>query len=342
MGEIKLEWEKALEEKDCEKLLELFDDYIDSIEDEETLRKELERLKEVALQCEDPYDLAHEVAHVYSHLGDVEAGIELYKKLVEMKKDDPEEYATALYYLADAYEHFGMPDKAIETYEKLLELERELGNKKEEALTLAHIAINYDELEEIEKAIELMEKASVMFKELGDERNYLISLLDLAHFYYELGDYEKSEELLSEILKAPRDTEIEVNARIIEAEIKAAQEDFKGAFQSLKQALLKALEVDDEELFSIVFEAVYNFIMELFEEKMYKEVYENIGSLADAFEDINEEYEKFFTAVKELAKLKDGLDNEYDRVYGTISVDEFKELLDELKKIGTSVLSVRL
>ncbi len=61
-----------------------------------------------------------------------------------------------------------------------------------------------------------------------------------------------------------------------------------------------------------------------------------------AFEDINEEYEKFFTAVKELAKLKDGLDNEYDRVYGTISVDEFKELLDELKKIGTSVLSVRL
>lgn len=195
MSEIKLEWKKALEEKDCEKLLELFDDYIDSIEDEETLRKELERLKEVALQCEDPpYDLAHEIAHVYSHLGDVEAGIELYKKLVEMKKDDPEEYATALYYLADAYEHFGMPEKAIETYQKLLEHEEKvLKNEKEIALTLANLAVNYDEIGETEKAIELMEKAREIFERLNEEKNYLISLLDLAHFKYELGEYDEAE-----------------------------------------------------------------------------------------------------------------------------------------------------
>jgi len=75
---------------------------------------------------------------------------------------------------------------------------------------------------------------------------------------------------------------------------------------------------------------------------MYKEVYENMDSLADAFEEINKEYEKFFKAVKELAKLKEGLENEYTKVYESIAIEEFKELLDELKKIGTSVLSINL
>ncbi len=68
MTDIKAEWEKALDEKDCERLLELFDDYIGVIEDEEGLRKELERLKDVVIECEDPYDLAHEIAHVYAHV----------------------------------------------------------------------------------------------------------------------------------------------------------------------------------------------------------------------------------------------------------------------------------
>jgi len=248
----------------------------------------------------------------------------------------------ALYHLADAYEHFGIPEKAIETYEKLLELERELGNKKEEALTLTHIAINYDELEEIEKAIESMKKASAMFKEMGDERNYLLSLLDLAHFYYELGDYKRAEEFISETLKTPRNAEIEVNARIVEAEIKASQKDFKKAFQSLKLALLKASEIGDEELFSIAFDAVYNFITELFEEKMYKEVYENVESLAEAFEEINKEHEKFFKAVVELAKLKEGSKNKYTKFYESITIEELKELLEELKKIGTGILNAYL
>lgn len=80
-----------------------------------------------------------------------------------------------------------------------------------------------------------------------------------------------------------------------------------------KLALLKALEIGDEELFSIAFDAVYNFITELFEEKMYKEVYENVESLAEAFEEINKEHEKFFKAVVELAKLKEGSKNEYTK-----------------------------
>ncbi len=104
MTDVKAEWEKALSEKDCERLLELFDDYIEGIEDEEKLRGELKRLGgEVVPDCDDPpYDLAHEIAHVYAHLDDLEEGIGLYKRILERKKDDPEEHATALYYLADA------------------------------------------------------------------------------------------------------------------------------------------------------------------------------------------------------------------------------------------------
>ncbi|MEO2152099.1 MAG: tetratricopeptide repeat protein, partial [Thermococcus sp.] len=240
--DIKKEWEKALGEKDCEKLLELFDDYIDEIETEEELREELKRLGEVAVQCDDPYDLLHEIGHVYAHLNDVEKAIELYRRVVDRKKDDPEEYATALYYLADAYEHFGMPEKAIETYQKLLEHEENvLKNDREIALTLANLAVNYDELGETEKAIGLMERAREIFERIGDEKNRLISLLDLAHFHYELGDYEAAEALINEVLRNPRDDEIEINAKLVEAEIHAGREDYDKAFKALREALLKAI-----------------------------------------------------------------------------------------------------
>lgn len=332
MSEIKLEWEKALEEKDCEKLFELFDDYIDSIEDEETLRKELERLKEVALQCEDPYDLAHEVAHVYSHLGDVEAGIELYKKLVEMKKDDPEEYATALYYLADAYEHFGMPEKAIETYQRLLEHEEKvLKNEKEIGLTLANLAVNYDEIGETEKAIELMEKAREIFERLNDEKNHMISLLDLAHFKYELGEYDEAEALIKEVLRNPRDDEIEINAKLIEAEIWAGRGDYDKAFKALREALVKAIDVSDD-IFGIVFDTLVGFISGLFEEGPYEAVAKNMEAFAELFED---DTAYFFRAIGELARWKagdNGAKKRFDELYEKVENEELKEILDEWKR----------
>lgn len=336
------EFEKALESRNCQKILEILDDYLEKIENEDELRAFLEKVETLILKCEGPeaYELAHEIAHIYAHLGELDKGMEIYKKLAEKYKKEREKYLDALYHLADAYEHFGIPEKAIKAYEELLKLEQEVGNKREEALTLAHIAINYAELGELDKAITTMKKASEMFNKLGDEKNYLISLLDLAHFYYETEDYEKSEELIARILKSPRDAEIEVNTKIVEAEIRATQDDFKRAFSALRTALIKALEVNNEELFTIGLEAVYEFITGLFEEKMYREVYENIYDLAEAFEEVNKEYVKFFTAIGELAKLKEGSDNNYNSIYESIEVNELKELLDELKKIGTIVLNI--
>jgi tetratricopeptide (TPR) repeat protein len=332
MSEIKLEWEKALAERDCGRLLELFDDYIDSIEDEETLRRELERLKEVVPDCEDPYDLAHEIAHVYSHLDDIEAGIELYKRLVEKKKDDPEEYATALYYLADAYEHFGMPEKAIETYQKLLEHEENvLKNEKEIGLTLANMAVNYDDLGETEKAIELMERAREIFEKLHEEKNYLISLLDLAHFKYELGEYEEAEALIKEVLRNPRDDEIEINAKLIEAEIWAGRGNYDRAFKALREALVKAIDVSDE-IFEIVFDTLIDFISGLFDEGSYEAIAKNMESFAELFED---DTAYFFRAIGELARWKAGDDEakkRFDGLYAKVENEELREILDDWKR----------
>ncbi|ASJ01586.1 tetratricopeptide repeat protein [Thermococcus gorgonarius] len=332
MTGVKAEWEKALAKKDCEKLLELFDDYIDTIEDEEELKKELERLKEVVLECEDPYGLAHEIGHVYAHLDDVEGGIDLYKRLVELKKDDPEEYATALYYLADAYEHFGKPDKAIEVYAKLLKHEEEvLKNEKEIALTLANLAVNYDELGETEKAIELMERAREIFEKLNDEKNHMISLLDLAHFHYELGNYEAAEALIKEVLRNPRDDEIEINAKLVEAEIWAGREDYDRAFKALREALLKAINVSDD-VFGVVFDTLIDFIEGLFNEGAYDVVAKNMESFAELFED---DTAYFFRAIGELARWKAG-DEEakkrFDELYSKVENEELKAILDEWKR----------
>ncbi|NJD98913.1 tetratricopeptide repeat protein [Thermococcus sp. LS1] len=332
MSDVRAEWEKALSEKDCEKLLELFDDYIENIEDEETLREELKRLEEVVIECEDPYDLAHEIAHVYAHLDDAESGIELYKRIAERKKEDPEEYATALYYLADAYEHFGMPEKAIETYEELLKLEEEvLKNEKEIALTLANIAVNLDEIGETEKAIELMERARDIFERLSDEKNYLISLLDLAHFRYELGDYNTAEALINEVLKNPRDNEIEINAKLVEAEIWAGREEYGKAFKALRDALLKAVDTN-EEIFGLVFDTLVDFIEGLFNEEAYEDIYENIGLFVEVFEDDTAD---FFRAIGELARWRGG-DEEakkrFDELYSKVENEDLKAILDEWKK----------
>ncbi|HDZ35854.1 MAG TPA: tetratricopeptide repeat protein [Thermococcus sp.] len=332
MSDIKAEWEKALAEKDCEKLLELFDDYMDSIEDEETLRQELKRLGEVAVECEDPYDLLHEIGHVYAHLDDAEAGVELYKKVVERKKDDPEEYATALYYLADAYEHFGMPEKAIETYEELLKLEEEvLKNEREIALTLANLAVNYDELGETEKAIELMERAREIFERLNDEKNHMISLLDLAHFRYELGDYDAAEALIREVLRNPREDEIEVNARLVEAEIFAGREEYDKAFKAIRDALVKAINVSDD-VFGLVFDTLADFIEGLFNEEEYETIAENMGTFAELFED---DTAYFFRAIAELARWKAGVDEakeRFEELYERVENEELRSVLDEWKR----------
>ncbi|AJC71557.1 MAG: tetratricopeptide repeat protein [Thermococcus sp.] len=329
---VKEEWEKALAEKDCEKLLELFDDYIDIIEDEETLRKELKRLGEVAVQCDDPYDLLHEIGHVYAHLDDAEAGIELYKKVVERKKDDPEEYATALYYLADAYENFGMPKNAIETYERLLKLEEEvLKSEREIALTLANLAINYDDLGETEKAIELMERAREIFEKLNDEKNHMISLIDLAHFHYELGDYDTAEALIKKVLRNPRDDEIEINAKLVEAEIHAGREDYDKAFKALRDALLKAINVNDD-VFGLVFDTLVDFIEGLFNENAYETIAKNMEGFAELFED---DTRHFFRAIAELARWRAGDDaakKRFDELYAKVGNEELRSILDEWKR----------
>ncbi|WP_457751532.1 tetratricopeptide repeat protein [Thermococcus sp.] len=332
MVDIKAEWEKALDEKECEKLLELFDDYVDSIETEEELRMELRRLGEVAVQCDEPYDLLHEIGHVYAHLDDVESAIELYKRVVERKKDDPEEYATALYYLADAYEHFGMLEKAIETYQKLLEHEENiLKNDKEIALTLANLAVNYDEIGETEKAIELMERAREIFERINDEKNGLISLLDLAHFHYELGNYKDAEALINEVLRTPRDDEIEINAKLVEAEIYAGKEYYEGAFRAVRDALVKAINVGDD-VFGLVFDTLVDFIEGLFNEEAYETVAKNMEAFAELFED---DTAYFFRAIAELARWKagdEGAKTRFDELYSRIENEELLSVLDEWKK----------
>jgi len=325
------EFEKALSERDCERVLELLDDYVDSIEDENELREVLKKLEELAFECDDPYDLVHEIAHIYAHFDETDRGIDLYRRLAESRKDDPEEYAVGLYYLADAYEHFGMPEKAIETYNKLLKLEEGRGDEKEVALTLANLAMNYDELGEIERAVELMEKARKLFEEIGDEKNYMISLLDLAHFRYELGDYDTAEALIKGVLRSPRDNEVEINAKLVEAEIYAGKEDYRRAFVAIRDALVKAVETDDE-LFALVFETLMEFIKGLFNEEVYGEIHENMGIFAEAFEDDTAE---FFRAIGELARWKEG-DEEakkrFDELYAKIQNEDLKAILDEWKR----------
>jgi tetratricopeptide (TPR) repeat protein len=334
------EFIEALKKKDCEKVLELLDSYLEEIESEEELKEVLKKLEELAVDCES-YDLAHEIAHIYVHLEEEEKGLKIYERIVEKAKDDEAKYTGALYYLADAYDHFGFPDKAIGVYKKLLEIERQRRDKKEEALTLAHMAIIYEELGDVEKAIELMEKAKGLFYEMEDNRNYLTSLVDLAHFYYEEGDVKKAKELIDEVLKSPRESEIEINARLVSAEIDANEENYRKAFKEINLAMLKGLEIN-EELFLFAFETLLDFLKEMFSEKLFKEIHKNVDIFVNSFEDLNKEYALFFKAIGELARFKEGEEKaktKFEELYNSIENEELREVLDEFKKTGATFLS---
>ncbi|AEC51464.1 hypothetical protein PNA2_0548 [Pyrococcus sp. NA2] len=323
------EWETALKEKDCQKLLELFDEYFETIE-EEKLEEELERVGKVAVECEN-FDLLHEIAHLYDHLGEPEKGIELYKTVAEKRKErDLDEYAEALYYLADAYDHFGMPKEALKVYEELLKIEEKLNNKREVALTLANMAIIKDELGQTDEAIKLMEKAKDIFQEVSDERNYLISLIDLAHFNYRLGKYGEAKELIKEVLRNPVDREIEVNSRIVESEIYSGEGKYKEAALSLRDALQRA--EDDEELFGLVFDTIIDFIEGLLNEGKYNQVIEVSKVFSELFED---DTRYFFEAIGKIAEWKSGKEDakiEVDELYKKIENEDLRAILDEWRK----------
>ncbi|AAL82090.1 tetratricopeptide repeat protein [Pyrococcus furiosus DSM 3638] len=320
---------EAIKNRDCETILELLDEYLEQIEDEEKLREALKEIGEAAVECED-FDIIHEISHLYEHLGEPEKGIELYKKIVERRKGDKEKYAEALYYLAEEYEHMGMPEEALKIYQELLEIEKELGNEREIALTLANIAVVKDELGEADEAIKLMSEAKDIFEKINDTKNYHIALIDLAHFYYELGEYEKAMQIIEEVLRNPLDDEIEVHGRLVESEIHSALENYKKAALSLRNALLRS--GDDEYLFETAFEAVLEFIEELYNEEKYAELKEVASLFAELFED---DTKFFFQAIEKLAEWKLGKEEakkEFEELYNKIENEEMKEFLDELKK----------
>jgi len=330
----------AIEKKDCEKVLELLDDYLEQVEDEEELMRAAKTLEGLAIECRS-YDLAHEIAHLYAHMGEEDI-FRPYRGILEKSKGDIEAYAEALYHLAEAYEHFGFPEEAVRSYEELLKMEED---ELERALTLAHMALAYEEMNELEKAIDFMEKAKGAFEKLKDETNYLVSLVDLAHFYYGAGMDEKAEEYIKEVLKSPRGTEIDVNALLVESEIYAGRGEYKRAFGNISKAMLQALEAEDENLFLFAFDTLLNFLDEMFAEKEFRGIYENVGILVEAFEDLNKDYGNFFKALGELARFKEGQEDakgRFEEVYSSIEDEELREILDEFKEKGIKFLNVGL
>lgn len=335
------ELERAIAEKDCEKVLELFDDYIEGVEDEGELKATLKKLEELAADCWS-YDLAHEVAHVYAHLGEEERLFNAYRNITERARGS-DRYAEALYYLADAYEHFGFYEEALKTFEELYKIEKSAGERKEEALTLARMALVHEELDDLEEAIKKMEAASALFKELGDDLNFTITLVDLAHFYHSSGDDERAMRLIEEVLRNPRDTEVEVNALLIRADVKLENGQYREGFKDIAVAMVKAFETD-EELFIFVLDTMKHHVETLITEKNYAPVYENMDLFVEAFDE-HEDYARFFRAIAELARLKEGDEaakGRFDELYAGVEDNDLRALLDELKGIGTTFLNIGL
>ncbi len=95
--------------------------------------------------------------------------------------------------------------KAIEQYSEALRLMREVGDKRDEAMTLTNVGITYNLLGEPQKALEPLNQALTIWHAIGDRHLEAITLSINGRVYYAVGDPQKALESYSLALPVMRE-----------------------------------------------------------------------------------------------------------------------------------------
>ena len=85
-------------------------------------------------------------------------------------------------------------EKAKDHFEKSLAIQKEIGDRKGEAISYAVLGFMYQSLGKYEKARKHLEQSLVIQKEIGDRHGEAASYRNLGNVYQSFGGYENAKE----------------------------------------------------------------------------------------------------------------------------------------------------
>lgn len=312
---------RAIETKDCDRLVGLLYYKADELE-EEQLGEILKRAEKLAVECKH-FELYKLVVYFYLEFLE-EDRIGEFEALV--KKEDTFE---AKFHLADLYALIGELEKALDLYTQILEEETEKGNRENIAKIYYNMGLIHEEFTEYDKAIDLMEKAAEIFEELEREEDYLHTLVYIAYLKFEKGEISEAKAEIAELLPKLTDKPtIRSQAHLVVEEIFEDKDNYEAALQ---ECLYAMIEGKRGEYLDVVFEALVDVIWQLMIEDEFETIYNNMDMFIRVSEDT--EMKQFFEGIKAVALFKDGKIEE-DEVKHAISSVKNRRLFNLLELLA--------
>ena len=131
-------------------------------------------------------------------------GAQLHERL-QGRLTDPSLKAGSLTNLGNCYDSLGDYPRAIEHHEQSLAIDREIGNRRGEAISLIGLGNCYHSLGDYPQAIGHLEQSLAIAHEIGDRGGEGSSLGNLGGCYYSLGDYPQAIEHFEQSLAIARE-----------------------------------------------------------------------------------------------------------------------------------------
>jgi CHAT domain-containing protein/tetratricopeptide (TPR) repeat protein len=103
------------------------------------------------------------------------------------------------------YNELGQRQKALDFYNQSLLMERELENRKGQAVTLANMAVVYDDLGQMQEALNLNNQALLIERELGNRMGQASTLTNIGWLYVTLGQTDKALDFYNQALPIERE-----------------------------------------------------------------------------------------------------------------------------------------
>ncbi len=146
--------------------------------------------------------IMHDMAHIYSHIGQPDKALTLYEKelIIVRAVDDQVGEAKILSNTAKIFQFTGEMDKALALYEKVLPIFRQVGDQASEATTLNNTGMIYQSIGQLRESLALHQKALVIWQKLGDWSGIATTLNNMSGVQYALGETDKALMLLEQSL----------------------------------------------------------------------------------------------------------------------------------------------
>ncbi|PCH98897.1 MAG: hypothetical protein COB85_00935 [Bacteroidetes bacterium] len=143
------------------------------------------------------------IGYIYEHLGDIEKGLEYYRRSLEILKEsgDKNGVATLFNNIAHIYYHQGDIEEALEYYNMSLKILEEIGDKKSMAGSLNNIGQVHQNHGNVAEGFEYYFKSLKIREEIGDKNGEAQSLNNIGTIYYDQGDNERALEYHLKSLK---------------------------------------------------------------------------------------------------------------------------------------------